>query len=383
MKYDFLIVGAGFAGLVLAERLSSQLGRKCLLIDRRDHIGGNSQDEFDEAGVLIHKYGPHYFRTDSDRIQEYLSLFTDWHELRYEIRSYTNGQYWNFPVNLNTFEQLIGAPATEEQFVEWLSRNREDIENPANSEEVVLSQVGRQFYELFFRGYTIKQWGVDPREIDPAVCGRISVRTDRNNSYVSDRFQALPLLGYHKMFDAMLAAGSGIELLLGTSFESIRSSVDYDRLIYTGSVDEYYDYRFGRLPYRSLRFEHESYAGEELAERECISGKNGFWQPAVQVNYPNDFDYTRIVEAKHITGQDCDYTTIVKEYPEDFTGDREAYYPMPTVAAREMYRQYEVLAQSEPDVIFIGRLANYRYYNMDQVVERALEEFDKLKAGAC
>jgi UDP-galactopyranose mutase len=360
MPNHFLIIGAGFAGLTLAERLSSQLGARCTIVEKRGHIGGNAQDEYDAAGVLVHKYGPHYFRTNAPRIVEYLSRFTEWHPVDYKILSYSDGRYWNFPINLNTFEQFLGRDSTSEEFEAWLASKRIPIENPANSEEVIVSQVGWELYEKFFKNYTLKQWKKDPRDLDASVCGRIPIRTNRDDRYLREDFQALPREGYHRMFQRMLAASPGVELILDTDYRDIIGKVKYDHLIYTGPIDEYFDYCFGPLPYRSLRFENQSFGPEQLQERERIAGKPGFWQPAMQVNYPNDEEFTRIVEIKHATGQNCDNTTIVREYPDDYAPGKEAYYPIPTPETAALYRQYAEKGAELPNVSFIGRLATYR-----------------------
>ena len=374
---DFLIIGAGFSGLVIAERLASA-GRKCVVVDRRSHFGGNAHDRIDTAGVLIHPYGPHYFRTNSQRVLDYLSRFTEWHEVSYSIKSHTRARYWSFPINLNTFEEFIGRESTPEEFSAWLEKKRVPIEKPANSEEVIISQVGRELYELFFEGYTLKQWKRHPRELDASVCGRIPIRTNRDNRYLTEKFQALPANGYTAMFENLLAATPGIELHLGMDFHEAKSRWKYQHLIYTGAVDEYFDRRFGPLPYRSLRFEHESFDASQLQSRETISGKPGFWQPAMQVNYPDaDVSFTRIVEIKHATGQQTPNSTIVREYPKDWTPDEEPYYPVPAPDAREAYQKYASLAAAEKSTSFIGRLATYRYYNMDQVTAMALTEADK------
>lgn len=376
---DALIVGAGFAGMVVAERLSNALGWKCVVVDQRDHIGGNAYDYYDDAGVLIHKYGPHYFRTNSERIKEYLSQFTEWQPVDYTIKSYTDGRYWNFPINLNTFEQLIGRSATSEEFVQWLEETREKIENPQNSEEVITSQVGRELYEKFFKGYTIKQWKKHPRELDKSVCGRIPIRTNRDDRYLRESFQALPKDGYTALFKRMLDSSPDVEVQLETSFDQAKQDYSYKHLIYTGPIDAYFDHRHGMLPYRSLRFEHESFAGEALDSREEVSGKKGFWQPAMQVNYPSEnVDFTRIVEIKHATGQDVEATTIVREYPADYADTQEPYYPVPMEQSKRLYEQYRELADQEDNVTFTGRLGTYRYYNMDQVVGMALKEADQL-----
>jgi UDP-galactopyranose mutase len=379
MECDYLIVGAGYAGLVLAERLSSQLGQKCLIVERRAHIGGNSYDEYDDHGVLLHKYGPHYFRTNSPRIREYLSQFTEWRPVDYMIRSWARGRYWSFPVNLNTYEELVGHPATEEEFIAYLEKVKVPIENPANSEEVIVSQVGWEFYEMFFKGYTLKQWKRHPKELDASVCGRIPIRTNRDDRYLREEFQAIPKAGYARMFERMVAASPGVRILLRADYKELLPFVKYRHMIYTGPIDDFYDLRFGALPYRSLRFERESFTAEQLVEREKISGRAGFWQPAMQVNYPNEEEFTRIVEIKHATGQQCTNTTIVREYPEDYGPGKEAYYPVPAPDSQAMYEKYKELASLEENVSFVGRLATYRYYNMDQVVGMALAEFERLK----
>ena len=378
MQKHFLIVGAGFSGLVMAERLTTKFGVKCTILEKRDHIGGNAQDEYDAAGVLVHKYGPHYFRTNSPRIVEYLSQFTAWHPVDYKILSYSEGRYWNFPINLNTFEQFLGRESTTEEFEAWLSSKRVPIEIPSNSEEVIVSQVGWELYEKFFKNYTLKQWRKDPKDLDASVCGRIPIRTNRDDRYLQDEFQALPKDGYHRMFQRMLESSPGVEILLKTDYRDVVGKIPHDHMIYTGPIDEYFDCCHGALPYRSLRFENESFTADQLKKREPVAGKPCFWQPAMQVNYPNDEDFTRIVEIKHATGQVCDHTTIVREYPEDYAPGKEAYYPIPTPETTALYKKYAAMAEELPKVSFVGRLATYRYYNMDQVVGMALMEVEKL-----
>lgn len=379
MEVDFLIVGAGFTGLTLAERLSNELGASCLIVERRSHIGGNAYDEYDDHGVLVHKYGPHYFRTDQPMVIDYLSRFTSWRPADYRILSWTRSRYWRFPVNLNTFEQLLGRPASEEEFKAHLAEVRVPIAQPANSEEVILSQVGREFYELFFKGYTEKQWRKSPAELDPSVCARIPLRTNRDDRYLREKFQAMPAAGYARMFERMLAACRNTMVLFNADYREVRRQVSCRKLIFTGAIDEFYDYRAGVLPYRSLRFEPEHFTAAQLVERQSVSGRAGFWQPALQVNYPNEFDYTRIVEVKHVTGQSCDGTTIVREYPLDYVRGREAYYPVPTAASQRQYGAYADLAARDRDTYFAGRLATYRYLNMDQIVAAALELSERIK----
>ena len=392
-KFDNLIVGAGFSGLTFAERMATQRGESSLVVEKRNHIGGNAYDKYDDHGVLIHTYGPHYFRTNSPKIKDYLSQFTEWHPVDYRILSYSEGRYWNFPINLNTFEQIVGRSSTTEEMEAWLEAKRVPIENPANSEEVILSQVGWELYEKFFKGYTLKQWKRHPKELDASVCGRIPIRTNRDDRYLWEEFQALPKAGYTRMFERMVAAcGEKVKILFNTDFREILPHIHFGHLVYTGPIDEYFDLELGSLSYRSLRFEAESFSEEELQSRQAIAGKPGFWQPAMQVNYPNEEEFTRIVEVKHATGQACRNTTIVREYPDDYGPGKEPYYPIPAPDSSAQYKKYKELTEQTPfpkhlqrnaampvpSVSFIGRLATYRYYNMDQVVGMALAEYDRL-----
>jgi UDP-galactopyranose mutase len=348
--------------------------------------------------VLIHTYGPHYFRTNSPRILEYLSQFTEWHEVGYKILSHTNGRYWNFPINLNTFEQLLGRASTTEEMEAWIAEKRVTIENPTNSEELIISKVGWEFYEKFFKGYTLKQWQRHPRELDASVCGRIPIRTNRDDRYLDEKFQALPKHGYTHLFNAMIrACGDKLEVRLNTDYRKILPYVKFKHLIFTGPVDEFLDFKLGRLPYRTLRFEHQSFTHKNLKSQTPISYSpfqipDNHYQPAMQVNYPGLEPFTRIVEIKHATGQDCPNTTIVREYPDDLGPGKEPYYPIPATDSSTLYKKYKALADQaslKPDaylpkncgcagISFIGRLATYRYYNMDQVVGMALKEFDNL-----
>ena len=378
LKTDFLIVGAGFSGLVLAERLSNQGGARCTVVEKRGHPGGNAQDEYDEAGVLVHKYGPHYFRTNSRRVVEYLSRFTDWHHVDYTILSHTDGRHWSFPINLKTFEQLLGRESTSAEFEAWLAEKRVPIQNPSNAEEFIVSRVGWELYEKFFKNYTLKQWNKDPKELDASVCGRIPIRTNRDDRYVREEFQALPREGYHTMFGRMLEASPGVEVILNTDYRDVIGKIPHQHLIITGPIDEYFEYCFGELPYRSLRFERESFTPGQLTERESLAGKPGFWQPSMQVNYPGGEAFTRIVETKHATGQQCGNTTIVREYPEDYERGAEPYYPVPMPVTAALYRKYAAEAAKLPNVSFVGRLATYSYLNMDEAVGAALDEAERL-----
>ncbi|MEM9481568.1 MAG: UDP-galactopyranose mutase [Verrucomicrobiota bacterium] len=377
---DCLIVGAGLSGLVIAQSLAERAGLSSIIVEKRDHIGGNCFDYHDEAGVLVHKYGPHYFRASGQHIVDYLSNFTQWLPTDYEIRSFTKGKFWNFPINLNTFEAYLGRRSSTEEFEKWLEDKRVPIDEPANSEEIIISQIGWEFYEMFFRGYTTKHWKMDPKELDKSVCGRIPIRTNRDDSYLREPFQALPLHGYSAMFRNMHSSMENhVRIELETDWRSIKDKVDYRWLVYTGPIDEYFESCYDPLPYRSLSFEPESFSPKQLKEREVFSGKKGFWQPVMQVNYPEeDVPYTRIVEIKHATRQDIPQTTIVREYPQDHSPGREPYYPVPSAESRDLLKKYQRLAAHEKRVSFVGRLAAYRYINMDQVVGMALKESDRI-----
>lgn len=365
-KCDYLIVGAGFAGCVFAERMASQDNQRCLIVDRRPHIGGNSHDEYNAAGVLVHKYGPHYFRTNSPKIWNYLSQFTSWHHVHYKVLAWTDGRFWQFPINLNTLEQLLGRKSSPEEMSALLAEWREDIPHPANSEEAIVAQIGRPLFERFYKNYTRKQWGCEPKELAASVCRRIPIRLNRDDGYFDDAYQALPAHGYHRMFERMVSHPN-IRVVLGADYRELLPHVEYRHLVYTGPIDEFYGGCYGPLPYRSLRFEPETL--------DCA-----FYQPAVQVNYPNDHEFTRIVELKHATGQVIPWTTIVREYPQPHAPGCEPFYPVPNASNQALYEKYAQRASAEKNVSFIGRLATYRYYNMDQVVGMALAEWERVRA---
>ncbi len=360
-SFDYLIVGAGFAGSVLAERLAAGADKTVLLCDRRPHIGGNAYDQVDSAGILIHQYGPHIFHTNSREIFNYLSRFTAWRAYEHRVLASVDGQLLPIPINLDTINKLYGLRLTENEVESFLAARAIPCPLPRNSEQVVLSRVGRDLYEKFFRNYTRKQWGVDPSQLDAQVAARIPVRSNRDDRYFTDRFQSMPKHGFTRMFENMLDHHN-IELALGVDYRELRNEVNVQKIIYTGPVDEFFDFRFGRLPYRSLRFEHQTLEKE-------------WHQPVAVVNYPNNFEYTRVSEFKHLTGQKHSRTSIVYEYPQA-TGD--PYYPIPQPVNAKIYARYRVLAEQRPDVHFVGRLATYRYYNMDQVIGQALTLYRKL-----
>lgn len=354
-KLSVLIVGAGFAGCVVARELA-EAGYTVHIIDKRPHIAGNAYDEIDIHGVLVHRYGPHIFHTNGERIFEYLSRFTEWRPYEHRVQSVVDGRHYPFPINRDTLNHLYGLNLDEAGALAYFERVREPRDKVRTSEDVVLNSVGRDLYNKFFLNYTRKQWGLEPSELKAGVAARIPVRTDTDDRYFTDTFQAMPLHGYTKMFEAMLRHPN-ITTRLGVDFENVRGSFERDHTMYTGPIDAYFNYCFGPLPYRSLRFEHEHLAG--VAQ----------YQETGTINYPNDHAYTRITEFKHLTGQKHTGTSIVREYPQ---AEGEPYYPIPREENEALFKRYEALAKAEPNVTFVGRLAQYRYYNMDQVVGAAL-----------
>jgi UDP-galactopyranose mutase len=362
-RYDYLIVGAGFAGSVLAERLASQHGARVLLIDRRPHVGGNAYDEPNEAGILYHKYGPHIFHTNSDQVRDYLSQFTEWRPYEHRVRAIVRDKLVPIPINRTTLNALFDLNLeTDEEAAEYLASRAEPVGDIQTSEDVVINAVGKELYELFFQGYTRKQWGLDPSELDKQVTSRIPTRTNTDDRYFSDTFQAMPLHGYTKMFEKMLDHPR-IEVRTGVDFREVRDEVEADHIIYTGPIDEYFDFRFGKLPYRSLKFDHQTL-------------DKTWHQPVAVVNYPDpNVPYTRVSEYKHLTGQDSPVTTITYEYP---SAEGDPYYPIPRDENQALYKKYEALADATEGVTFVGRLATYRYYNMDQIVGQALATFRRM-----
>jgi len=364
-KYDYLVVGAGFAGSVIAERLASQHDAHVLVIDRRPHVAGNAYDVLDEAGVLIHQYGPHIFHTNSDEIVDYLSQFTEWRAYEHKVLAQVRGQLVPIPINRTTLNMLFGLDLkTDEEAAEYLASRAETVEEIKTSEDVVINAVGRELYELFFQGYTRKQWGIDPSELDKAVTARIPTRTNTDDRYFGDKHQIMPKHGYTAMFNRMLGHPN-IDVLLSTDYQDVLGEVEAGHIVFTGPIDEYFGFRFGKLPYRSLRFEHK-----------VVDEEN--FQPVAVVNYPDpQVPYTRITEYKHLTGQVNPKTSITYEYP---SAEGDPYYPIPRAENQELFKKYEALGDSTRNVTFVGRLATYRYYNMDQVVGQALSAFRRLDA---
>lgn len=361
--FDYMIVGAGFAGAVLAERLASQLDAKILIIDKRNHIAGNAYDYYNDAGILVHKYGPHIFHTNSEKVFDYLSRFTAWRPYEHRVLASVDGQLVPMPINADTLNRLYGLHLTCHEVESYLSSLAKPCSEIKTSEDVVVSRVGKDLYEKFFRNYTRKQWGVDPSELDASVTSRVPVRTTRDDRYFTDQFQAMPLHGYTRMFERMLDHPN-IRIMLNTTYNDTKDEVRFRELIFTGPVDEYFDYCYGQLPYRSLRFEHQTVDRTQ-------------YQAAPVVNFPNEHPYTRITEFKYLTGQEHPKTSIVFEYPRS---EGDPYYPIPQPKNAELYKKYKAMADAMPDVHFVGRLGTYKYYNMDQVVAQALATFEKLSA---
>ncbi|MFC7500192.1 UDP-galactopyranose mutase [Enterovirga sp. GCM10030262] len=364
-KYDYLVVGAGFAGSVLAERLASQHDAHVLVIDKRPHVAGNAYDHLDEAGVLIHQYGPHIFHTNSDDIVDYLSKFTRWRPYEHRVLASVRGQLVPIPINRTTLNRLFDlALQTDEEAAQYLASRAEPVVDVRTSEDVVVSAVGRELYELFFQGYTRKQWGLDPSQLDKSVTARVPTRTSTDDRYFSDKHNIMPADGYTAMFNAMLDHPN-IDVLLSTDYRDVQEEVVADHIVFTGPVDEFFGFRYGKLPYRSLRFEHQVKDVEQ-------------YQPVAVVNYPDPkLPYTRVTEYKHLTGQRHPRTSITFEYP---SAEGDPYYPIPRPENQALFKKYEALALATPNVTFVGRLATYRYYNMDQVVGQALATFRRLDA---
>jgi len=362
--FDYLIVGAGFAGSTLAEWLAKVCGQKVLLIDKRPHIGGNAYDHYNEHGILVHKYGPHIFHTNSREVFEYLSEFTEWRQYEHHVLASVDGQLLPIPINLDTLNQLYALRMNSfeaEQFLQSIAEKKAQLKT---SEDVVVNRVGRELYEKFFRNYTRKQWGMDPSELDASVTARVPVRTNRDNRYFTDTYQAMPLHGFTRMFENMLDHPN-IKIMLQSDFRELEQLVPYKHLIYTGPIDEFFDFEYGKLPYRSLEFKHETI-------------NKPVFQPEAVVNYPNEHPYTRVTEFKYLTGQEHPKTSVVYEFSR---AEGDPYYPVPRPENNALYKKYKALADAQTGVYFVGRLATYKYFNMDQVTAQALTVFKQIVAA--
>jgi UDP-galactopyranose mutase len=360
--FDYLIVGAGFAGSVLAERLAVGSGKKVLLIDRRPHIGGNAFDYYNADGILIHKYGPHIFHTNSDEVFNYLSRFTKWRQYEHHVLASVDGQLLPLPINLDTINNMYGLTLSAFELEDFFKKVAEPRDKIVTSEDVVVSKVGRELYEKFFRNYTRKQWDYDPSELDASVTSRVPIRYNRDSRYFTDTYQVMPLHGYTRLFEKMLDHPN-IKIMLNTDYREIIDMISYRKVIFTGPVDEYFGFIDGKLPYRSLDFRFETLNEEQH-------------QSVAVINYPNEFPYTRVTEFKHLTGQKHSKTTLVYEYP---TIDGDPYYPVPRPENAQLYARYQALAAQKRGVYFAGRLGTYKYYNMDQVVAQAFTLYSKIQ----
>jgi len=362
--FDYLVVGAGFAGSVIAERLASRAGKKVLLVDKRNHIGGNTYDYYDKEGILVHKYGPHIFHTNSKEVFDYLGQFTDWRSYEHRVLASVDGMLVPIPINLNTINQLYGMQISTSEMEEFLSSKAEKKIHVLTAEDVVISKVGKELYEKFFKGYTKKQWDLDPSELDATVTARIPTRYNRDNRYFTDVYQAMPLMGYTKLFENMVTHPN-IKVMLNTDYKEIEDVIPFRKMIYTGPIDYFFDNCYGKLPYRSIEFKFETHEKE-------------VFQPTGTINFPNEHPYTRVTEFKYLTGQKHPKTSVVYEFP---TAEGDPYYPVPRPENAEIYRKYQLLAAELPDVHFVGRLATYKYYNMDQVVAQSLTLFKKIMSN--
>ncbi|KKB61945.1 UDP-galactopyranose mutase [Robbsia andropogonis] len=362
-KYDLLIVGAGFSGSVIARELADA-GKTVCVIDKREHIGGNAFDSYDQNGILVHNYGPHIFHANSEKIVRWLSKFTNWRFYEHRVLAVVDGGYYPIPINKTTINQLYGLDLDESGVAAYLESVRIPKETLSSSEDVVLNSVGPDLANKFFRGYTKKQWGLDLAELSAGVAARIPTRSNDDDRYFKDSYQLMPVDGYTRMFERMLDHRN-IQFFGGLDFSDVKNEFSYETLVYSGPIDEYYEFIYGKLPYRSLRFEHQHRS--DVDQHQLVG----------TINYPNDYDYTRITEFKHLTGQEIKGTSIVVEYPQS---EGDPYYPIPRKKNEELFQKYKALSEADENVFFIGRLGQYRYYNMDQVVGAALALASRLKA---
>lgn len=369
MKFDWLIIGAGYSACVLAERIANQLGKRVLIVEQRDHIGGNAYDFYNEHGILVHKYGPHIFHTQSKQVWDYLSQFTDWRHYYHHVLGVIDGKKVPIPFNLNTLYALF-PPQYAQKLENLLLENfgfgvKVPILKLRESTSGDLGFLADYIYENIFLHYTAKQWNLKPEELDRGVTGRVPVYISRDNRYFQDKYQAMPKLGYTEMFRRMIAHPQ-IKVLLNADYREIIDDVKFDRIVCTAPIDTFFDYMHGELPYRSIDFKFETLDCER-------------YQEVGTVNYPNEYDITRITEQKYLSGQSSPKTTLVKEYPQAYVpGQNDPYYPIPRQANRDRFNLYLKEANKlKGTVLFAGRLGDYKYYNMDQAVTRALGLFEK------
>ncbi len=378
---DFLIVGSGFSGSVIAERIANVLNQKVLIIEKRNHIGGNCYDYQDENNIIIHKYGPHLFHTDYKEVFDYLSNFTEWEIYHHKVLAYIDGKKVPIPFNLNSIEELFPKTLAETLTNKLLSKYQYGakiaILELLKEEDQDLKFLANYVYEKVFKNYTVKQWGVKPEELEPQVTARVPVYVSRDNRYFTDKYQAVPKEGYTKIFERMLNHPN-IKIMLNTDFKEV-VSINFEskkiyfmgkefkgKMIFTGMIDELFNYKYGPLPYRSLKLCFKAIDKE-------------YFQEVAVVNYPNDYDFTRITEFKHIHSVETKRTKILVEYPKSYSPRVDIpYYPFFTQSAKELYNMYKEESEKFENLILVGRLAEYRYYDMDDVVKRALEVFEEV-----
>lgn len=370
-NYNYLIVGAGFVGAIVAERLASQCNKRVLVIDQRDHIAGNAFDTRNEFGVLYHQYGPHIFHTNSQKVIDYLSQFTEWMPYEHRVVAMIDGRTVPVPFNLTSL-QILFPKAEADRLTRLLIETygletKVPILKMRKSEHQGVRELADYIYKNIFYGYTIKQWDLEPEELSPSVMARVPVHISYDDRYFQDSFQNMPRQGYTKMFEKILDHRN-ITVSLDTSYKDVKDSIAHDRLIYTGPIDEFFEFELGALPYRSLRFDFQTY---QVTRHQSVA----------QVNYPVSNDFTRITEMNHLTQEWTDKTTVAIEYPQAHVpGETTPYYPIPREENNELHKRYLVLAKEKaPNVLFAGRLGDYRYYNMDQAAGSALAIFEKLE----
>lgn len=368
MQFDYMIIGAGYAGAILAERIASQLDKKVLVVDRRNHIAGNAYDYYDENGILVHKFGPHIFHTSSKKVFDYLSQFTKWNTYVHHVKAVVEGKNVPVPFNINSIYQLFPKKYAEKLENKLIEKYGFGLKIPIlkmkETDDPELKQLADYIYKNVFFGYTVKQWGLKPEELDFNVTSRVPVYISRDDRYFQDIYQCLPKNGYTEMFNNILNH-KNIKILLNTDYHEVVDYIKFDKLIFTGPLDYYFDNMFGELPYRSLQFDFQTFDTPQ-------------YQEGGQINYPNNYDYTRITEFKHLTQQKHHQTTIAYEYPEQFVaGVNEPYYPIPKAENNELFAKYKAEADKLKNVYFVGRLADYKYYNMDQIAGVALQLFEK------
>jgi len=361
---DVLIVGAGITGITAASILAREKNKTVLIVEKRDHIGGNCYDSFNEDGILIHLYGPHIFHTQHKKVWDYLSQFTDWLNYVHHVKAFVDNKYISFPININTFEQLFEKPFSKESMKKYLKNERIDVHEIKNAEDMVISRMGKLIYEKFIKNYTRKQWGLDAKDLAPEITARIPIRFDRDHRFFTDKFQGIPKKGYTKMFEKMLNH-ENISVITSQNYTALIGRIQYDEMIFTGSVDEFFNYKYGFLPYRGINFSFQTLDQEQVL-------------PVAVVNYPNNYDYTRASEFKYMTFQKHEKTCICYEFPINAEPGKE--YPVPSYPvlnkdSKKKYQLYLKETKNQKNIIFMGRLGLFEYLNMDICVKKVLNHF--------